>query len=63
VGISTSGGAQSGAPGSKTSGAEASKGQPSDPNLARLIEAWPNLSDPIRLGILAIVNAALPKSR
>jgi hypothetical protein len=33
-----------------------------DPDLARLIDAWPTLPDAIRVGILAMVQAARPKS-
>jgi hypothetical protein len=44
------GGAESGTPATQTG--------PIDPGLASLIDAWPNLPDPIRAGILAMVRAA-----
>jgi hypothetical protein len=31
---------------------------PTDPNLARIIEAWPKLSEPLKRGILALVESA-----
>jgi hypothetical protein len=31
---------------------------PSDPELASIVQAWPNLPGPIRAGILAMVKAA-----
>jgi hypothetical protein len=31
---------------------------PSDPNLARLIAAWPTLPEPLKVGILAMVETA-----
>ena len=31
----------------------------SDPSLARIFEAWPDLSDAIRVAVLALINAAL----
>ena len=30
---------------------------PSDPELARIVVAWPSLAEPIRLAMLAIVDA------
>ena len=47
-------GAESGALGAERALAEA----PSDPDLARLIEAWPALPEAIKAGILAMVAAA-----
>jgi len=32
---------------------------PTDPELARIIAAWPTLPAPIRAGVLALVNAAM----
>jgi hypothetical protein len=44
------GGAESGAPAARTA--------ISDPALAALIDAWPDLPQPVRRGILAMVEAA-----
>lgn len=44
--ITPEGGAESGAP------------PKIDPNLGSLIDAWPSLPEPIRAGILAMVQAA-----
>ena len=30
------------------------------PDLAEIIEAWPNLPEPIRVGILAMIRASKP---
>jgi hypothetical protein len=43
-------GAQSGAPATQT--------RPADPDLAALVVAWPNLPEPIKAGILAMIRAA-----
>jgi hypothetical protein len=32
-----------------------------DPDLARIVDAWPTLPEAIRAGIVAMVQAALPK--
>jgi len=48
-----SGGAESGA-----SGAQTPPTPPADPALTRLVEAWPTLPDPIRAGILAMIDAS-----
>ncbi len=38
-------------------GAVAADSPPLDPDLARLIEAWPYLPEPVRAGIVGIVRA------
>ena len=52
--ISDQGGAESGAP-----DAPDAPNRPDDPDLSRLINAWPNLPEAIRAGIVAMVNAAI----
>jgi hypothetical protein len=39
------------------SGADSAASAPSDPDLARLIDAWPTLPGPIRRAVLALVNS------
>jgi hypothetical protein len=46
------------APGGAKSGAPSPENAAIDPALAALIEAWPTLPEPIRAGILAMVQAA-----
>ena len=43
--------------GGAKSGAVAPQSGPIDPDLACLIDAWPNLPAPIRAGILAMIRA------
>ena len=45
--------------GGAESGAVDTEKAPIDPDLARLINAWPNLPEAIRAGIVAMVNAAI----
>jgi hypothetical protein len=45
--LSADGGAESGAP------------TPADPDLTRLVDAWPTLPPPIRAAVLALVETAL----
>jgi hypothetical protein len=33
---------------------------PADPDLARVVAAWPSLPEPIKAAVLALVRAALP---
>jgi hypothetical protein len=49
------GGAESGAAGSGTD----SHSVANDPDLSRLLAAWPTLAEPIRLAILALVESGL----
>ncbi|HJZ54481.1 MAG TPA: hypothetical protein VKE74_05960 [Gemmataceae bacterium] len=35
---------------------------PNDPELARVVGAWPNLPEPIRRAVLALVGSASPAS-
>jgi hypothetical protein len=49
--------AQSGAAEAGTGPQDASAFYPADPGLARLIDAWPRLSSPIRQAILALVHS------
>jgi len=44
--------------GGAKSGALDTQKLPSDPNLARIIDAWPALPEPIRTAILALVGTA-----
>lgn len=37
--------------------AQNSENPPADPDLARLVEAWPNLPEPIRRAVLALVGS------
>jgi hypothetical protein len=34
---------------------------PNDPDLARILEAWPTLAEPIRRAMLALVESAGPR--
>ncbi len=43
--------------GGAESGAVGDKGGPSDPDLQRLIDAWPLLPEAVKAGILAMVRA------
>ena len=38
---------------------------PADPDLARVVEAWPDLPEPLRRAVLALIGtvSATPKSR
>ncbi len=41
-----------------TQGPTSSNGRPPlDPDLRRLVQAWPTLPDPVRAGILAMIEA------
>ncbi len=64
--VSGKGGAESGALGALDGYSEASEAvarpADSDPELARLIEAWATLPAPVRAGIVAMVNAAAKDS-
>jgi hypothetical protein len=33
-------------------------GTPPDPDLARVVEAWPTLAEPIRRAVLALIGSA-----
>jgi hypothetical protein len=35
-----------------------SRGRPEDADLRRLVDAWPGLPTPIRVGIMAMISAA-----
>ena len=43
--------------GAAKSGAVSAASAPSDPDLARLIDAWPTLPGPVRRAVLALVNS------
>jgi hypothetical protein len=43
--------------GAAKSGAVSAASAPSDPDLARLIDAWPTLPGPLRRAVLALVNS------
>jgi len=58
--ISQTGGAESGAVGARNADSAAPSPTPTDPELARLVEAWPKLPEAIRRGILAMVESSLP---
>ncbi len=45
------------------SGAVADEIDPIDPDLQRIIEAWPRLSEKIKAATLATIDAAIVKSR
>ncbi len=45
--------------GGAESGAVETEKAPIDPDLARLIDTWPNLPEAIRAGIVAMVNTAI----
>lgn len=45
-------------PGGAESGAPAARTVVSDPELATLVDAWADLPDPVRRGILAMIEAA-----
>src|SRR5262245_25833574 len=66
-GVSQTGGAESGAVAVNSAGpTDAEKSSlvaPVDPDLARLVVAWPTLPEAIRRGILAIVESAVPSRR
>jgi hypothetical protein len=48
------------AAGGAKSGAASPDRSPADPDLARLVDAWPTLPPPIRAAVLALVETALP---
>ncbi len=35
---------------------------PNDPDLARLVAAWPSLPEPIRRAVLALIDSAQPRN-
>ncbi|MSQ93827.1 MAG: hypothetical protein EXR98_04640 [Gemmataceae bacterium] len=41
---------------------ETSENAPLDADLRRLLDAWPTLPDPIKVGIMAMVRSAVPKA-
>jgi len=55
---SQTGGAESGAVGAQNADSAVDGAVAADPDLGRLIEAWPTLPEAIRRGILAMVEAA-----
>lgn len=50
-------------PGDADSGAVSTISAPTDPDLGRIVAAWPALPDAIRAGIVAMVNAAVPAAK
>jgi hypothetical protein len=36
---------------------------PTDPDLARVVEAWPTLPDPIRRAMMALLGSAIGQTR
>ncbi len=45
--------------GGAESGAVDSEEAPTDPDLQRLIEAWPTLPKPVKAGVVAMMNSAI----
>lgn len=48
--------------GGARSGALEAISAPIDPDLQRLLDAWPTLPDPIKVGIIAMVRFATPNA-
>ena len=46
-----------------TSGAATGAVTPTDPELARVVEAWPTLPEPLRRAVLALVGTADPSTQ
>jgi hypothetical protein len=46
--------------GGAKSGADSTAPSPADPDLARIVAAWPALREPIRRAMLSLIETALP---